>query len=187
LGPSPLSVPQPEPPGLVFKTSPLAAHQSTPPALVVKSSPLAAPWSEPSVSAPEPIVPKTVPVSATQPISVAKTPSAPSSSSVPNAGGGGIGALGGTQKGANFAGSTAPRRGRGVLTQQNSVVGARIALCAHCNSQIRYFSCKAKLSICVVTMNAASHVGFLCKIIVNRSIACINVKVQIDFNISDYI
>ncbi|KDR20855.1 LIM domain-binding protein 3 [Zootermopsis nevadensis] len=133
LGPSSLSAPQLEPPGPIFKTSPLAAPQST---ALVKSSPLAPPWSEPSVSAPEPIIPKAVPVSATQPISVAKTPSAPSSSSVPNAGGGGIGALGGTQKGASFAGSSAPRRGRGVLTQQSSV-GVRIALCARCSSQIR--------------------------------------------------
>ncbi|XP_021917249.1 PDZ and LIM domain protein Zasp isoform X4 [Zootermopsis nevadensis] len=69
------------------------------------------------------------------------TPSAPITSParpapVPNAGGGGIGALGGTQKGASFAGSSAPRRGRGVLTQQSSV-GVRIALCARCSSQIR--------------------------------------------------
>jgi hypothetical protein len=130
LSSTPLSAQQPEPPGPVFETLPLAAPQSTPS------------WSGPSVSALEPIVPKPLPVSATKPISVAKTPSAPSSSSVPNAGGGGVGALGGTQKGASFAGSTTPRRGRGVLTQQTSVVGARIPLCAHCHSQIRYFRWK---------------------------------------------
>ncbi|XP_023720196.1 PDZ and LIM domain protein Zasp isoform X7 [Cryptotermes secundus] len=56
---------------------------------------------------------------------------------VPNAGGGGIGVPGGVQKGASIAGSTAPHRGRGVLTQQSSIAGGRIPLCAHCSSQIR--------------------------------------------------
>ncbi|PNF20661.1 hypothetical protein B7P43_G03022, partial [Cryptotermes secundus] len=52
-------------------------------------------------------------------------------------GGGGIGVPGGVQKGASIAGSTAPHRGRGVLTQQSSIAGGRIPLCAHCSSQIR--------------------------------------------------
>jgi hypothetical protein len=159
LGPS-LSPPQPEPPGSVFKTLPLVAPQSTSPVLAVKSS-LPAPHPEPLISILQPVVPRNVPVLATQPHSVAKTPSAPSSSSVPNAGGGGVGVPGGTLKGAIFAGSSAPHRGRGVLTQQSSHVGARIALCAHCNLQIRYFSWKATLHVPVVTMNAAFRVGFV--------------------------
>lgn len=36
------------------------------------------------------------------------------------------------------AGLSAPRRGRGVWNPQNAAPGARIPLCARCNSQIRY-------------------------------------------------
>jgi len=139
LGLSPLSAPQPAPSDPICQFPPFAAPQPTTPALVAKPSLLARSQSVPV--GPEPPITTTmpvIPVSATQPISVAKTPSAPSSSSVPNAGGSGVGVLGGSQKGASFAGSTAPRRGRGVLTQQTSIVGGRIALCAHCKSQIRY-------------------------------------------------
>lgn len=139
----PCSASQPQPLGPVLRPSPLAASHPTPPALF-KPSTMAEPQSapaipaEPSISALVPVVPKTVPVLATQPVSIAKTPSAPSSSSVPNAGGGGVGAPGGVQRVASIAGSTAPHRGRGVLTQQSSIAGARIPLCAHCSSQIRY-------------------------------------------------
>lgn len=140
-GPSPLSAIQPVPLCPVSKPPP-AAPQPMSSALVVKPSPLSTSQSkpaapEPSISAAMPIVPKTAPVVATQPICIANTPSAPSSSSVPNAGGGGIGVPGGVQKGASIAGSTAPHRGRGVLTQQSSIAGGRIPLCAHCSSQIR--------------------------------------------------
>ncbi|PNF20662.1 hypothetical protein B7P43_G03022, partial [Cryptotermes secundus] len=142
LGPSPLSTTQPLPLCPVPKLPTPAAPQPVPSALVVKPSPLSASQSKPaapnpSISTTMPVVPKIVPVLATQPVSIASTPSAPSSSSVPNAGGGGIGVPGGVQKGASIAGSTAPHRGRGVLTQQSSIAGGRIPLCAHCSSQIR--------------------------------------------------
>jgi hypothetical protein len=139
----------PAPSALVVEPSPLSVLQSTPAT------------SEPSITATVPIVPKSLPVLATQPISIAKTPSAPSSSSVPNAGGGGIGVPGGLQKGASIAGSTAPHRGRGVLTQQSSIVGGRIPLCAHCNSQIRYSVGNQTLPVCcvmIVTSGCASCV-----------------------------
>jgi hypothetical protein len=150
---SPPSTTQPVPLCPVSELPPPATSLPTPSALVVKPSPLSALQSkpaalEPSISATMPIVPKTVPVLATQPVSIAKTPSAPSSSSVPNAGGGGIGVPGGLQKGASIAGSTAPHRGRGVLTQQSSIVGGRIPLCAHCNSQIRYSLVNQTLPAC---------------------------------------
>ena len=162
LGISPVSVPQPAPSDPVFQIPPFAVPQPTAPALVANPSFLAGSRSVPV--APEPSITTTIPVIpvlATQPISVAKTPSAPSSSSVPNAGGSGVGVPGGSQKGASFAGSTAPRRGRGVLTQQTSIVGGRIALCAHCKSQIRYSVGNCTLLISVVTKSAALHAGFL--------------------------
>ncbi|XP_073982413.1 Z band alternatively spliced PDZ-motif protein 52 isoform X4 [Rhodnius prolixus] len=59
------------------------------------------------------------------------------SSSGGHAGGGGVGSGGpGSGKSGSVAGSTAPRRGRGVL---NTSVppGGRIPLCGHCNTQIR--------------------------------------------------
>ncbi|RZF46542.1 hypothetical protein LSTR_LSTR017547 [Laodelphax striatellus] len=87
----------------------------------------------------------------TMPLPLA-TPSAPSSqksaagfsppkpvgaptTSVPPTGAGGGGSAGGN-KGATFAGSTAPRRGRGTLNP-SVAPGARIPLCGSCNSQIR--------------------------------------------------
>ncbi|KAF6212682.1 hypothetical protein GE061_013208 [Apolygus lucorum] len=54
------------------------------------------------------------------------------SSSGPNAGG--AGGLGGGRS--SIAGSTAPRRGRGVLNT-GPLPGGRVALCGHCNNQIR--------------------------------------------------
>lgn len=153
LDPSPPSVTQSVPLCPDSEVPPPAVCLPTPSALVVKPSPLSALQSisaalEPSISATKSIVPKTVPVLATQPVCIAKPPSAPSSSSVPNAGGGGIGVPGGLQKGASIAGSTAPHRGRGVLTQQSSIVGGRIPLCAHCNSQIRYSAGNQTLLVC---------------------------------------
>ncbi|KAJ9591100.1 hypothetical protein L9F63_002381, partial [Diploptera punctata] len=141
--PSPLAAPQPASTVPAFKPSPLGASQPASTAPVFKPSPLAAPqpasiapaFKQSPLVAPQPVSkPAQVPAVATQPSSFAKTPSVPSSSSIPNAGGGG-GAPGGGQKGATIAGSTAPRRGKGVLTQQSA--GGRIPLCAHCNSQIR--------------------------------------------------
>lgn len=185
LGLSPLSAPQPAPSDPIFQLPPFAAPQPTTPALVANPSLLAGSQSAPF--APEPSITTTmpvIPVSATQPISVAKTPSAPSSSSVPNAGGSGVGVPGGSQKGASFAGSTAPRRGRGVLTQQTSIVGGRIALCAHCKSQIRYSVGNCTLLACVVTKSAALHAGFMHWTVVNKSIAFTDVKVGLDLNIA---
>ncbi|KAK7873261.1 hypothetical protein R5R35_011333 [Gryllus longicercus] len=49
--------------------------------------------------------------------------------------GGGVGGGPGQKGSATFAGSSAPRRGRGVLSQQ--APGARIPLCGACNNQIR--------------------------------------------------
>nr|CAD7259080.1 unnamed protein product [Timema shepardi] len=49
---------------------------------------------------------------------------------------GGGGGGGGGQKGASFAGATAPRRGRGVLNPSVGL-GGRTPLCAHCNGHIR--------------------------------------------------
>ncbi|GLG97106.1 Uncharacterized protein GBIM_03944 [Gryllus bimaculatus] len=49
--------------------------------------------------------------------------------------GGGVGGGPGQKGSATFAGSSAPRRGRGVLNQQ--APGARIPLCGACNNQIR--------------------------------------------------
>lgn len=178
LGLSPLSAPQPAPSDPIFQFPPFAAPQPTAPALVANPSLLAGSQSVPV--APEPSITTTmpvIPVWATQPISVAKTPSAPSSSSVPNAGGSGVGVPGGSQKGASFAGSTAPRRGRGVLTQQTSIVGGRIALCAHCKLQIRYSVGNCTLLFSVVTKSVALHAGFMHWTVVNKSIAFTDVKV----------
>jgi hypothetical protein len=172
----PLDLPPQSAPQPVFQVPPPAAPRPTAPALVAKSSLLA---GSQSVSvAPEPSITTTVPVvpvSATQPVSIAKIPSAPSSSSVPNAGGSGVGVPGGSQRGASFAGSTAPRRGRGVLTQQTSIAGGRIAVCAHCKSQIRYSVGNWTLPVSVVTKFAAQHAGFVHAI--NGSTACTAVEV----------
>lgn len=157
LGPPPLSTVQPVPFCSVSKLPTPSAPQPVPSALVVKPSPLSASQSkpaapEPSISTTMPVVPKTAPDLATQPISIASTPSAPSSSSVPNAGGGGIGVPGGVQRGASIAGSTAPHRGRGVLTHQSSIAGGRIPLCAHCSSQIRYSVGNQTLPVCLLVL-----------------------------------
>ncbi|XP_076247134.1 PDZ and LIM domain protein 5 isoform X2 [Calliopsis andreniformis] len=47
----------------------------------------------------------------------------------------GIGGLGGSKSG-TFAGSSAPKRGRGILNQATGP-GSRLPLCAHCNSYVR--------------------------------------------------
>lgn len=50
----------------------------------------------------------------------------------------GVGGLGGTSsKSGSFAGSSAPKRGRGILNQAVGA-GSRIPLCAHCSSYVRY-------------------------------------------------
>lgn len=50
----------------------------------------------------------------------------------------GVGGLGGaSSKSGSFAGSSAPKRGRGILNQAVGA-GSRIPLCAHCNSYVRY-------------------------------------------------
>lgn len=50
----------------------------------------------------------------------------------------GVGGLGGASpKSGSFAGSSAPKRGRGILNQAVRA-GSRIPLCAHCNSYVRY-------------------------------------------------
>ncbi|XP_050464712.1 PDZ and LIM domain protein Zasp isoform X7 [Cataglyphis hispanica] len=49
----------------------------------------------------------------------------------------GVGGLGGTSsKSGSFAGSSAPKRGRGILNQAVGA-GSRIPLCAHCSSYVR--------------------------------------------------
>nr|XP_050850001.1 PDZ and LIM domain protein Zasp isoform X1 [Vespula vulgaris] len=49
----------------------------------------------------------------------------------------GTGGLGGSgSKSGSFAGSSAPKRGRGILTQAGGP-GSRVPLCAHCNSYVR--------------------------------------------------
>ncbi|CAK9817331.1 PDZ and LIM domain protein Zasp [Anthophora plagiata] len=49
----------------------------------------------------------------------------------------GVGGLGGAgSKSGSFAGSTAPKRGRGILNQATGP-GSRLPLCAHCNSYVR--------------------------------------------------
>ncbi|XP_068081201.1 PDZ and LIM domain protein Zasp isoform X2 [Anabrus simplex] len=133
----------------VLSSQPQPSQVAPPPPQASKSLPTAQPSTvtQSSTSAFKPQSPKqlptepqqTTPSLATQPSSVTKIPIPPTSSSIPNAGGGiGGGAGGGPtgQKGsASFAGSSAPRRGRGVLNQQ--APGARIPLCGHCNNQIR--------------------------------------------------
>ncbi|GLG97104.1 PDZ and LIM domain protein Zasp [Gryllus bimaculatus] len=77
-----------------------------------------------------------LPSSASRPTTITKSPAPSTSSSIPNAGvGGGVGGGPGQKGSATFAGSSAPRRGRGVLNQQ--APGARIPLCGACNNQIR--------------------------------------------------
>lgn len=58
----------------------------------------------------------------------------PNLSSHPDLGTGGLGA--GSKSGA-VAGNTAPKRGRGILTQQGGP-GSRVPLCGHCNTYVRY-------------------------------------------------
>ncbi|KOX77913.1 PDZ and LIM domain protein Zasp [Melipona quadrifasciata] len=49
----------------------------------------------------------------------------------------GVGGLGGAgSKSGTFAGSSAPKRGRGILNQASGP-GSRLPLCAHCNSYVR--------------------------------------------------
>lgn len=61
----------------------------------------------------------------------------PNLSSYPDLGTG-IGGLGSAgSKSGSFAGSSAPKRGRGILNQAVGA-GSRIPLCAHCNSYVRY-------------------------------------------------
>lgn len=49
----------------------------------------------------------------------------------------GVGGSGAGPKSGAVAGNTAPKRGRGVLTQQGGP-GSRVPLCGHCNSYVRY-------------------------------------------------
>ncbi|XP_072766086.1 uncharacterized protein [Anoplolepis gracilipes] len=58
----------------------------------------------------------------------------PQSQTVTGAGVGGLG--GASSKSGSFAGSSAPKRGRGILNQAVGA-GSRIPLCAHCNSYVR--------------------------------------------------
>ncbi|KAK2585509.1 hypothetical protein KPH14_010160 [Odynerus spinipes] len=58
----------------------------------------------------------------------------PNMSSHPDLGTGGLGGAG--SKSGSFAGSTAPKRGRGILNQASGP-GSRVPLCAHCNSYVR--------------------------------------------------
>ncbi|XP_046817874.1 uncharacterized protein LOC124423764 isoform X4 [Vespa crabro] len=58
----------------------------------------------------------------------------PKMSSHPDLGTGGLGGSG--SKSGSFAGSSAPKRGRGILTQAGGP-GSRVPLCAHCNSYVR--------------------------------------------------
>ncbi|KAF7403751.1 hypothetical protein HZH68_006545 [Vespula germanica] len=57
----------------------------------------------------------------------------PKMSSHPDVGTGGLGGSG--SKSGSFAGSSAPKRGRGILTQAGGP-GSRVPLCAHCNSYV---------------------------------------------------
>ncbi|KAG7199072.1 hypothetical protein KM043_017973 [Ampulex compressa] len=60
----------------------------------------------------------------------------PNMSSHPDLGTG-VGGLGGSSsKSGSFAGSSAPKRGRGILNQATGP-GSRVPLCAHCNSYVR--------------------------------------------------
>ncbi|XP_017790329.1 PREDICTED: PDZ and LIM domain protein Zasp isoform X4 [Habropoda laboriosa] len=58
----------------------------------------------------------------------------PQSQTVTGTGVGGLGGAG--SKSGSFAGSTAPKRGRGILNQATGP-GSRLPLCAHCNSYVR--------------------------------------------------
>lgn len=61
----------------------------------------------------------------------------PNLSSHPDLGTGISGPGGASSKSGSFAGSSAPKRGRGILNQAVGA-GSRIPLCAHCNSYVRY-------------------------------------------------
>uniref|UniRef100_A0A146LR80 PDZ and LIM domain protein Zasp n=1 Tax=Lygus hesperus TaxID=30085 RepID=A0A146LR80_LYGHE len=141
----PVSLPVSFPPSL-----PTAAPQSPQPGTL---APL--PFHTPNAPAPKPFGSVTAPAPA-PPSTIQFTPSAPQpnfgappsnfSASKPQTGyssikpyystfyRGGAGGLGGGRS--SIAGSTAPRRGRGVL---NAAVpaGGRVPLCGHCNNQIR--------------------------------------------------
>ncbi|XP_076282576.1 uncharacterized protein LOC143210030 isoform X3 [Lasioglossum baleicum] len=58
----------------------------------------------------------------------------PQSQTVTGTGVGGLGGAG--SKSGTFAGSSAPKRGRGILNQAGGP-GSRVPLCAHCNSYVR--------------------------------------------------
>ncbi|XP_015437675.1 PREDICTED: PDZ and LIM domain protein Zasp isoform X5 [Dufourea novaeangliae] len=58
----------------------------------------------------------------------------PQSQTVTGTGVGGLGGAG--SKSGTFAGSSAPKRGRGILNQASGP-GSRVPLCAHCNSYVR--------------------------------------------------
>ncbi|XP_076753179.1 PDZ and LIM domain protein 5 isoform X4 [Xylocopa sonorina] len=58
----------------------------------------------------------------------------PQSQTVTGTGVGGLGGAG--SKSGSFAGSSAPKRGRGILNQATGP-GSRLPLCAHCNSYVR--------------------------------------------------
>ncbi|XP_049840674.1 PDZ and LIM domain protein Zasp-like isoform X6 [Schistocerca gregaria] len=112
---------------LPFPHIPLPGDQATmcPPQNVpVPNSPLS---QEPHFQPPSALITSIPPISA-PPL---QDPKKPSCTAAPPAGGGG--GVGGGKASGTVAGSTTPRRGRGILNQP----GGRIPLCGSCNSQIR--------------------------------------------------
>lgn len=72
----------------------------------------------------------------------------------------GIGGLGSAgSKSGSFAGSSAPKRGRGILNQAVGA-GSRIPLCAHCSSYVRYSGLRLSGSIMRMMMPANFVVAF---------------------------
>ncbi|XP_039293827.1 PDZ and LIM domain protein Zasp isoform X14 [Nilaparvata lugens] len=136
------TVPKPfssvQPPSAPYQP-PAAPYQ--PPAAPYQ--PPAAPYQPPAAPAPPAPAPAPAPPAAApfynkpqsgySPFSTYRK-GAPTTSVPPTGAGAGGGSAG--NKGATFAGSTAPRRGRGTLNA-GVAPGARIPLCGSCNSQIR--------------------------------------------------
>lgn len=112
------------------KPSPLATGPRAAPASIIPKSTAIHPTSLPDPTKASPLkhfpsTPKTSSLSSAPKNVVVTNPPGP----LPDAGAGG-------KSGAAFAGATAPKRGRGVLNQPG-MAGVRIALCGHCNVQIR--------------------------------------------------
>ncbi|KAG5333840.1 ZASP protein, partial [Acromyrmex heyeri] len=74
----------------------------------------------------------------------------------------GIGGLGSAgSKTGSFAGSSAPKRGRGILNQAVGA-GSRIPLCAHCSSYVRYLGLSGSIIMTMfATFVVAFHIGFV--------------------------